>query len=125
MNQNVLTLSIEKDRTHIEYIDNGIKMFEYTSPIGLDEINKRNLSESAANDWFSYVLWSLHSISYIERIPTTVYVRVAENQIWFQSIIERYGYAQFFTNKNKVRAIILDNTPNYGRYQKTLSKFSV
>ena len=89
MNQNVLTLSIEKDRTHIEYIDNGIKMFEYISPIGLDEINKRNLSESVANDWFSYVLWSLHSISYIERIPTTVYVRVAENQIWFQSIIER------------------------------------
>lgn len=123
--QNVLTLIVDNNKTDIEYIDNGVKMFEYESPIGLDHATKNNLSESAANDWFSYVLWSLHSISYIERIPTTIYIRVAEHQVWFQSIIERYSYAQFFTDKSKVRAIILDNSQTYGRHQKTLAKFSI
>jgi hypothetical protein len=123
--QNVLTLIVSDGSTDIEYIDNGVKMFEYTSPIGIKHVTNGHLSESAANDWFSYVLWSLHSISYIERIPTTVYIKVAEHQVWFQSIIERYSYAQFFTDKSKVRAIILDNSQTYGRHQKTLSKFSI
>lgn len=123
--QNILTVIVNNDSTDIEYIDNGVKLFEYRSPVGLNIVNTKKLSESVANDWFSYILWSLHSISYIERIPNTVYIKVEDHQIWFQSIIERYSYAQFFTNNNKVRAIILDNNPSYGRHQKTISKFSI
>jgi hypothetical protein len=123
--QNILTVTVNNDSTDIEYIDNGVKLFEYRSPVGLHIVNTKKLSESVANDWFSYILWSLHSISYIERIPNTVYIKVEDHQIWFQSIIERYSYAQFFTNNNKVRAIILDNNPSYGRHQKTISKFSI
>lgn len=123
--QNILTVIVNNDSTDIEYIDNGVKLFEYRSPVGLNIVNMKKLSESVANDWFSYILWSLHSISYIERIPNTVYIKVEDHQIWFQSIIERYSYAQFFTNNNKVRAIILDNNPSYGRHQKTISKFSI
>lgn len=123
--QNVLTLIVNKDSTDIEYIDNGVKMFEYTSPVGLAHVSAQHLSESAANDWFSYVLWSLHSISYVERIPTTIYIKVPEHQVWFQSIVERYSYAQFFTSESRVRAIILDNQETYGRHQKTISKFSI
>ena len=120
-----LRIEVKDNVTDITYIDNGMKMFEFTSPSGDIEISKNKFSESVANNWFSYIIWCLHSISYIDRIPTEMRVLCKDNAVWFSSIINRHSYAQFYTNSQKVHVIIetLDN--NYERRQKTISKFKI
>ncbi len=120
-----LRIEVKDEETDILYIDNGTKMFTYSSPIGYEYIVKNKFSEKSANDWFSYIMWCLHSISYIDRIPTEIRVLCKDNGTWFSGILKRHSYTQFFTNDKAVHVIIetLDN--NYERRQKTLSKFKI
>lgn len=123
--QNTLRIEVEKDCTNIIYIDNGTRMFSFSSPVGIDEINKNKYNENIASTWFSYILWCLHSISYIDPIPTTWNLCARENEIWFSSIIERYNYTQFYTRGKKVRVIICKSQEHYERHQKTIAKFKI
>lgn len=121
----ILRITIKNKETHVSYIDEGTKMFEYSSVIGSDYVESKNFSEEAANTWLSYILWCMHSISYIDRIPTNIILVCENNAMWYSSVLERYSYAQFFTNKKKISVILESNIKNYGRHKETISKFAI
>lgn len=121
----ILRITIKNKETHVSYIDEGTKMFEYSSVVGSDYVESKNFSEEAANTWLSYILWCMHSISYIDRIPTNIILVCENNAMWYSSVLERYSYAQFFTNKEKISVILESNIKNYGRHKETISKFAI
>ncbi len=121
----ILRITIKNKETHVSYIDEGTKMFEYSSVVGSDYVESKNFSEEAANTWLSYILWCMHSISYIDRIPTNIILVCENNAMWYSSVLERYSYAQFFTNKKKISVILESNIKNYGRHKETISKFAI
>lgn len=121
----ILRIDVKNTETHVTYIDEGTKMFEYISIIGSDYVEGKKFSEESANTWLSYVLWCMHSISYIDRIPTNIILVCENNAMWYSSVLERYSYAQFFTNKKKISVILESNIKNYGRHKETISKFAI
>jgi hypothetical protein len=121
----ILRITIKKKETHVSYIDEGTKMFEYSSIIGAEYVEGKNFNEEVANTWLSYILWCMHSISYIDRIPTNIILICEDNAMWYSSVLERYSYAQFFTNKKKISVIIESNIKNYERHKETISKFTI
>jgi len=121
----ILRITVNEKDTHIIYIDQGTKMFEYNSNIGAKYVKDKNYNKESANTWFSYVLWCMHSISYVDRIPTKIILICGENSIWYSELLSRYSYAQFFTDKKKISVIIETNIQSYERHKETISKFAI
>lgn len=124
MNQ-TLRIEVLKDKTNIIYIDNGTRIFEYSSPIGEDIILKNNFEEKVANDWMSHIIWCLESISYVDRIPSEFFLLVPDNSTWYKSVLNRYGYTQFYIKNKKPYVIIETDINNYERHKKVFSQFKI
>jgi hypothetical protein len=124
-----ILIDVNEEGTVITYVDGGNVLFDYTSPIGLEVIRKRGFSISVANDWLSYILWCMHAISYVDRIPDLINLKVSESSMWFKTILESYSYAQFYIKTKsstlKPHVIIQDKDISYARHQKTFSEFKI
>lgn len=126
-----LRIDVKDEKTIISYIDNGNKIFTFDSPIGDKYCAKNKYSIHAGSDWFSYILWCLHSISYVDRIPERFYLVTNNNSVWYSSILNLQSYAQFYiktlSNTGKPH-VIIDNSnisKKDERYQKAISQFKI
>lgn len=126
---NYLKIEILIDKTKIQYIDNGESVFAIESPIGYLYLEERSWDNFSGKKWFSYILWALHSISYIDRIPTRFIVDTVKNSYFFIMILQSYKYVEFFTFNKNIHVIIGEdkdfNNTKHARYKKTISNFKV
>ena len=123
--KSTLRIEVLKDKTNIIYIDNGNRLFEYSSKIGEEEIIKNNFNEKIANDWMGYIIWCLESISYVDRVPEEFLLLVNDNSTWYKSVLSRYSYTQFFIKNKKPHVIIEGDIHNYERHKKVFSQFKI
>ncbi len=122
---NTLRIEVHNDKTNILYISEGTKIFSYTSPIGESHIVENNFSEKIAKDWMSYIVWCLHTISYVDRIPSEFLVSVFDNSLWYSNILNRHSYAQFYIKMSKPYVIIENNITSYERRKKAFPQFKI
>jgi hypothetical protein len=120
-----LRIEVHNDKTNIIYISNGTKMFSFTSPIGESHIVSANFSEKIAKDWMSYVIWCLHTISYVDRVPADFLVNVFDHSLWYSNVLSRYSYSQFYIKNKKPYVIIENNITTYERRKKAFPQFKI
>lgn len=127
--KNFLRIEVHNDKTNIKYLDNGEIIFAFEYKIGINDFLKSDWDYFTGKRWLSYVLWSLHSISYIERIPTTFILNTKINGYYFSSLLNNYKYVEFFTFNKNIHVILNEdkdyNNLKHARYQKTFSQFKV
>lgn len=126
---NFLNINIEENNTVVKYIFEGQNLFEYKYNKGLDFFVKSDWSLSSGKSWMSYILWSLHSISYMDRIPTKFIVNVSQNGYFFITLLENYKYVEFFTFDKGIHVILNSeydlNNQKHARYKKAVSQFKI
>lgn len=130
-----LIIDVHNDKTQISFVDNGQTIYTFNSPLGHTHLKQNNFSKSSARDWYSYVVWVLQNISYLDRVPGIFYVKIYENDLFYKTVVQTYTYAQFFIknkdNSNKPHVIIEykedsgEHFLSYARYKKTISQFKV
>jgi hypothetical protein len=127
--QSHLKIEIFKDETKLNYIDNGRVVFSFKYPIGLSHFDKNNWDNFFAKRWHSYILWTLHSISYMDRIPIKFIVSSSNNVYFFVMILKSYKYVEFFTFNKNIHVIISEDkdfiNTKHARYKKAVSSFKV
>ncbi len=126
-----IRIEIKQHETTFIYIDNGNKIFSYDFKIGDDYCRERNYSKLSGLDWWSYVLWCIHTISYIDRVPDKIYLSASSNGAWYAGVLSMQSYTQFYiktlSNSTKPHVIIDNNNSSKkdARYQKTIAQFKI
>ena len=121
-----INIKLFDDKTIYSYIDNGNKIYEVSGPIGYLQLSKNKYSSEVKDNWLSYIMWLKHIISYVDNVPTTYYLDVNENSIWFKSAVNNFtinSYNNFFVKNKEVCVIIIENNSYYERHKKILANF--
>ena len=123
---NLLRINVLDHHTEIEYIEGGDKLFSYKYDIGHQHIDEQLWSLNSGKNWFAYILWVLHNISYTSRIPTNFILHSGNNVFFFKNIIDIHSYNEFFLDNSKIYVTIhTQDNVNYERYKKTISQFKI
>jgi hypothetical protein len=120
-----LRIEVLENKTNIDYIDNYIKLFSFSYDIGQGHIVKHNFNKKVANDWMSYIVWCLHAISHVDDVPENFSLIVLDDTLWYQNVLNRYSYTQFYIKNKKPCVIIENNISQYERRKKTFSQFKI
>lgn len=115
MNQNYLKKYLDvivlDDKTIIKYWNDDNLSFVHEHKIGLTDIEDRLVNEEVMSDWISGVVYSLHNISLLDRVPTFIYLSSPKYGTVFEKyILHPSTYSQFYIERDEngkgVRVII-------------------
>lgn len=115
MNQNYLKkyLDIEvlDDKTLIKYWNQDNLSFIHEHNIGLKDIEDKYVNEHIMSDWINGLIYTLHNISLLDRVPTFIYLYSPKYGTVFEKyILHPSTYSQFYIERDEygkgVRVII-------------------
>ena len=158
MNQNYLEkfldIKVFNENTVVNYWNNNTLVYSHKFDIGILKIEKKLVSEIAISDWVSGIIYTLHNISLLDRVPTFIYLETEKYGSVFEKVLKNKNtYSQFYIENAKhgkgVHVIIkkinfaninsrgdifslhsnLESEKNksksYERYTKAISKFKI
>lgn len=106
-----LDIKVYKDKTKIDYFNNDVLSFSHQYPIGTDHISVSLVSDIVMSDWISGVVYTLHNISLVDRVPTQVFITTEKYGTVFEKFIRHpVTYSQFYiepTNTGKGVHVII------------------
>ena len=159
MNQNYLEkfldIKVFNDHTIVNYWSDDVLCYSHKFGTGISKIEHDLVSEIILSDWQSGILYTLHNISLLDRVPTFIYLETEKYGNVFEKILKNKNtYSQFYIENAKhgrgVHVIIkkinfaninskndgLDlhlnleessknKSKSYERYTKAISKFKI
>lgn len=158
MNQNYLEkfldIKVFNENTVVNYWNNNTLVYSHKFDIGILKIEKKLVSEIVISDWVSGIIYALHNISLLDRVPTFIYLETEKYGSVFEKVLKNKNtYSQFYIENAKhgkgVHVIIkkinfaninsrgdifslhsnLESEKNksksYERYTKAISKFKI
>lgn len=159
MNQNYLEkfldIKVFNENTVVNYWNNNTLVYSHKFDIGISKIEKNLVSEIVISDWVSGIIYALHNISLLDRVPTFIYLETEKYGTVFEKVLKNKNtYSQFYienANHGKGVHVIIkkinfaninsrgdglnthlnleENSQNksksYERYTKAISKFKI
>ncbi len=101
MNQNYLEkfldIKVFNDHTIVNYWNNNVLCYSHKYTSGIVEIEKNLVSEIVVSNWVSGVVYALHNISLIDRVPTFIYLETEKYGSVFEKVLKNKNtYSQFY-----------------------------
>lgn len=101
MNENYLRkyldIKVFDDKTIVQYWSDDALSLSHEYTIGLDKISKELVSEIVMSDWVSGVIYTLHNISLLDRVPTFIYLSTERYGGIFEKFLKHPNtYSQFY-----------------------------
>lgn len=159
MNENYLEkyldIKVFDEYTVVNYWNNNTLLYSHKFNIGINKVEKNLVSEFILSDWVSGVIYALHNISLLDRVPTFIYLETEKYGTVFEKFLKsKNTYSQFYIENTKhgkgVHVIIkkinyaninsrgddfglrksletkeTNKSKSYERYTKTISKFKI
>ncbi len=159
MNQNYLDkfldIKVFNDNTVVNYWNDNTLVYSHKFDIGISKIEKKLVSEIILSDWVTGIIYALHNISLLDRVPTFIYLETEKYGSVFEKVLKnKKTYSQFYIENAKhgkgvhviIKKINLANinsrndsfdlllnlekesknkSKSYERYTKAISKFKI
>ncbi|MBP9765914.1 MAG: hypothetical protein KBD12_01615 [Candidatus Pacebacteria bacterium] len=159
MNQNYLEkfldIKVFKEHTLVNYWNRDVLSYSHKFDVAISKIEENLVSEIILSNWISGIIYALHNISLIDRVPTFIYLETEKyGSVFEKALKNKNTYSQFYienaSHGKGVHVIIKkistaninsrkdefnlhlsleDNSNNksksYERYTKAISKFRI
>ena len=159
MNQNYLKkfldIKVFNDHTIVNYWNDNVLCYSHKFDIGISKIERKLVSEIILSNWVSGVVYALHNISLLDRVPTFIYLETEKYGSVFEKVLKNKNtYSQFYienANHGKGVHVIIkkinfaninsrndgfnlhlnleeeskNKSKSYERYTKAISKFKI
>ena len=111
MNQNYLEkfldIKVFNDHTIVNYWNNNVLCYSHKYTSGIVEIEKNLVSEIVVSNWVSGVVYALHNISLIDRVPTFIYLETEKYGSVFEKVLKNKNtYSQFYIETVEMTVLI-------------------
>jgi hypothetical protein len=106
MNQNYLEkfldIKVFNDHTVVNYWNNNTLVYSHKFDIGILKIETNLVSEIILSDWISGIIYALHNISLLDRVPTFIYIETEKYGSVFEKVLKNKNtYSQFYIENAK------------------------
>ena len=106
MNQNYLEkfldIKVFNDHTIVNYWNNNTLVYSHKFNIGISKIENNLVSEIVVSDWVSGVVYALHNISLLDRVPTFIYLETEKyGSVFEKALKNKNTYSQFYIENAK------------------------
>ena len=100
MNQNYLKkfldIKVFNDHTIVNYWNDNVLCYSHKFDIGISKIERKLVSEIILSNWVSGVVYALHNISLLDRVPTFIYLETEKYGTVFEKVLKNDPNFSFF-----------------------------
>jgi len=123
-----LEVKVLTDKTVINYWNDDTLIFSHEHKIGMRKVDEEKVSNFILSDWVSGIIYTLQNISFYDRVPKHIYLKVEKYPSIFEKIIRNKStYSQFYLGENiehqNIHVII--NKINYNNLNSESQSFNL